>query len=183
MGFKLHKTIVMVGMMGAGKTAIGTALARSLCVPFLDSDAEIERAANRSVAEIFNRDGEAFFRDRETQVIARLLETTCGVLSTGGGAFMSARNRELISEKGVAVWLQADLELLWARVKHKDSRPLLRTVSPRETLATIKLARDPVYAQADLKVLSRPEYSIPDMVARVRDALLSRPDVLTLEAE
>jgi shikimate kinase len=81
------------------------------------------------------------------------------------------------------VWLQADLELLWARVKHKDSRPLLRTVSPRETLATIKLARDPVYAQADLKVLSRPEYSIPDMVARVRDALLSRPDVLTLEAE
>ncbi|MEL6518900.1 MAG: shikimate kinase, partial [Pseudomonadota bacterium] len=120
MVFRLNKTVVMVGMMGAGKTAIGQALARKLQVPFLDSDAEIVEAANASIAEIFERYGEAFFREKEAQVIARLLAGPPGVLSTGGGAFLSADNREMISKAGVSVWLKADLDLLWARVKHKD---------------------------------------------------------------
>ena len=124
----------MVGMMGAGKTAVGTALARQLGVEFRDSDEEIVRAASRSIAEIFERDGEAFFRAREAEVIARLLRGTPCVLSTGGGAFLSAANRQLIHDVGISVWLRADLDLLWQRVRHKTTRPLLRTPNPRETL-------------------------------------------------
>ena len=105
MPFVLKKTVVMVGMMGAGKTAIGTALARRLDAPFLDSDSEIVAAANMSIAEIFERDGEAFFRDKEAQVIARLLDGTPSVLSTGGGAFLQPRNQVAIHEAGVSVWL------------------------------------------------------------------------------
>lgn len=175
---KLRKTVVLVGMMGAGKTAVGKALAAALGVPFLDSDAEIEAAAAMSIAEIFARDGEAFFRNRETEVIDRLLEAGCGVLSTGGGAFLAARNRELISAKGVSVWLNADLPLLWSRVKHKDTRPLLRTDDPHATLKALYDARVPIYAQADLEVMSRPEYSIEMMTQKVLDALATRPDVL-----
>jgi len=176
--WKLKKTVVLVGMMGAGKTAVGKALAARLGAPFLDSDAEIEAAANMSIAEIFERDGEAFFRDRETEVIDRLLETQCGILSTGGGAFLSDRNRELISLKGVSVWLNAELKLLWGRVRHKDTRPLLRTDNPYQTLRALYDARVPVYAQADLVVAARPEYSIEQMTDQVVDALARRPDVL-----
>lgn len=178
MGWHLKKTIVMVGMMGAGKTAVGTALARRLGVPFLDSDEEIVKAANMSIAEIFARDGEPFFRDKETQVIARLLEEKRGVLSTGGGAFLSDRNRAMITDKGVSVWLKADLDLLWNRVKHKDTRPLLRTENPRQTLTQIYEARVPLYGLADLVVDSRPAYSIEDMTDAVIAALETRPDVL-----
>lgn len=113
---KLKKTVVLVGMMGAGKTAVGNALAKSLSVGFLDSDEEIVRAANMSVAEIFSRDGEPFFRARESEVLARLLSGPPCILSTGGGAFLAPGNRELIEQKGIAVWLEADLELLWQRV-------------------------------------------------------------------
>jgi shikimate kinase len=127
---RLRKTVALVGMMGAGKSAIGSAVARELRVPFLDSDAEIERAANRTIAEIFERDGEPFFRERETQVIRRLLRTQRCILSTGGGAFMSERNRRIIHDAGVSVWLKVDLDLLWTRVRHKDTRPLLRTADP-----------------------------------------------------
>lgn len=175
---QLRKTVVMVGMMGAGKTAVGTALARQLGVPFLDSDEELARAASRSIAEIFERDGEAFFRQRETEVIGRLLRGEPCVLSTGGGAFLSASNRQLIHEAGVSVWLRADLELLWQRVRHKTTRPLLRTANPRETLRELYDARLPFYAQADLTVDSAPELSVEDMAVRVRQALLTRPDVL-----
>ena len=178
MGFRLKKTVVMVGMMGAGKTAIGTALARRLDVPFLDSDAEIERAADRTVAEIFERDGEDFFRSKETQVNTRLLQGECGVLSTGGGAYLAAENRDLIASHGVAVWLRADLDLLWQRVRHKDTRPLLRTANPRATLAEIKAAREPIYAEAALVVDAAPDLSIPDMVTRVVAALQNDPDIL-----
>jgi shikimate kinase len=174
----LRKTVVMVGMMGAGKTAVGTALARQLGVPFLDSDEELSRAASRTIAEIFERDGEAFFRQRETEVIGRLLRGEPCVLSTGGGAFLSATNRQLIHEAGVSVWLRADLELLWQRVRHKSTRPLLRTANPRETLRELYDARLPLYAQADLTVDSAPELSVEDMAVRVRQALLTRPDVL-----
>ncbi|MCE8511262.1 shikimate kinase [Ruegeria pomeroyi] len=176
----LHKTVVMVGMMGAGKTAVGRALAQRLGVPFLDSDAEIENAANMSIPEIFERDGEAFFRDRESQVIGRLLKGAPCVLSTGGGAFLAEANRRMISERGVSVWLKADLSVLWNRVRHKDTRPLLRTADPRATLRALYEARVPLYSEADLCVISDGETAIEQMVDRVIAALATRKDVLEL---
>ena len=176
--YTLLKTVVMVGMMGAGKTAVGRALAQRLGVAFLDSDAEIEVAANRSVPEIFERDGEAFFRSRETQIIERLLIEKRCILSTGGGAFLSEKNRANISAQGISVWLNADLELLWSRVRSKDTRPLLRTDDPRGTLKNIYDQRVPIYSLADLTVGSAPEYSIEDMVDQVIDALVARNDIL-----
>ncbi|PID35857.1 MAG: shikimate kinase [Rhodobacterales bacterium] len=178
MDIELKKPIVLVGMMGAGKTAIGKALARRLDVPFRDSDAALEEAASMSIAEIFARDGEAFFRDREAEVLARLLGEGAQVLSTGGGAFLAERNREAIRRAGVSVWLKADLDLLWERVRHKDTRPLLRTPDPRATLAEIFAARTPVYALADLAVEAAPGLSIADMTEKVVAALAARPDVL-----
>jgi len=177
----LKKTVVLVGMMGAGKTAVGKALADCLSVPFLDSDDEIVKAANMSIAEVFERDGEAFFRARETEVITRLLEEEVGILSTGGGAFLAGRNRLVISDKGISVWLKADLELLWARVRHKTSRPLLRTENPRQTLKEISESRAPFYEMADLVVKGRHDYSVDDMAAAVLAALKTRPDVLETE--
>lgn len=174
----LKKTVVLVGMMGSGKTAVGGALARILGVPFLDSDTEIVRAANMSIAEVFERDGEAFFRAKETQVLTRLLDTRRGILSTGGGAYLSEANRRIIAEKGVAVWLRADLQLLWNRVKHKTTRPLLRTANPYATLKALCETREPVYALADLVVDARADYSVDDMAGQVLKALLTRPDVL-----
>ncbi len=176
--FTLKKTVVMVGMMGAGKTAVGRVLAQLLNVPFLDSDHEIEAAANMSVPEIFARDGEAFFRARETEVINRLLGGAACVLSTGGGAFLSPVNRAAISRKGVSVWLNADIELLWNRVRHRDTRPLLRTKDPKATLTALYDARVPDYAKADLEVPCAPPVAIERMAKRVVDVLLSRPDVL-----
>ncbi|WP_422050232.1 shikimate kinase [Shimia sp.] len=179
MGYELKKTVVLVGMMGAGKTAVGRALAAKLDVPFIDSDAEIEKAANMSIAEIFARDGEAFFREKESQVIARLLDEERCILSTGGGAYLAEANRDVISERGVAVWLNADVDLLWSRVKHKDTRPLLRTENPRKTLEEIYAARVPLYSLADLPVAAEAGLSIEEMAARVADALTGqRPDVL-----
>ncbi|MCW9044116.1 MAG: shikimate kinase [Pseudopelagicola sp.] len=178
MTLKLKKTVVLVGMMGAGKTAVGRALAARLGVAFLDSDAEIEKAANMTIAEIFARDGEAFFRDKEAQVIARLLEEERGILSTGGGAYLAPDNRRVISQKGVAVWLDADLDILWNRVRHKDTRPLLRTPDPKATLTGIYEARVPIYRQADLTVKADARFTIEEMAERVVEALLSRPDVL-----
>ena len=175
---KLKKTIVLVGMMGAGKTAVGRALAARLDVPFLDSDHEIEAAANMSIPEIFARDGEPFFREKEHQVITRLLKEECGVLSTGGGAFLAERNRTVMSEAGVSVCLQADLEVLWKRVKGRDTRPLLRSPDPYKSLSDLYHARVPIYAQADLKVISDGQVSIDNMVERVLEALRARPDVL-----
>jgi len=167
----LTRPLVLVGMMGAGKTAIGGAVARRLDVPFIDSDEELVRAADRSIAEIFERDGEAFFRARETEVINRLLDGEPAVLSTGGGAFMSETNRGLIKDKGVSVWLKADLPLLWSRVRHKTTRPLLRTDDPLATLTEIFDARTPIYDQALLSVEARPEYSIEDMAEKVIETL------------
>lgn len=176
--WRLKKTVVMVGMMGAGKTAVGGQLARSLGVPFLDSDEEIVRAASRPISEIFERDGEAFFRARESEVLARLLRDAPCVLSTGGGAFLSDANREMIASHGVSVWLRADLDLLWQRVRHKTTRPLLKTPNPRDSLRTIYEARVPIYALADVIVDSRAELSIDAMAGRVAAALEHRPDVL-----
>ena len=176
--FRLKKTVAMVGMMGSGKTAVGRAVAIKLGVPFLDSDQEIEAAANLTVPEIFQRDGEVFFRKRETEVIRRLLETQSGILSTGGGAFLSEVNRDNIAKKGVAVWLDAQLDLLWSRVRHKDTRPLLRTANPRATLAEIFATRTPIYKLAELRVACAEDLSIDAMAERVIITLLTRPDVL-----
>ncbi|MGV8986310.1 MAG: shikimate kinase [Cypionkella sp.] len=175
---RLRKTVVLVGMMGAGKTAVGTALARHLGVPFVDSDDEIVKAASRSIAEIFVRDGEPFFRARETEVLNRLLHGEPCILSTGGGAFLAATNRGLIHSNGVSVWLRADLDLLWQRVRHKATRPLLRTANPRETLKTLYEARLPAYASADLTVDSASDISVEMMAERVAAALETRPDVM-----
>ncbi|MDE1130403.1 MAG: shikimate kinase [Ascidiaceihabitans sp.] len=176
--YTLLKTVVMVGMMGAGKTAVGRALAQRLGVAFLDSDAEIEVAANRTVPEIFERDGEAFFRGKETQIIERLLIDKRCILSTGGGAFLSEQNRKNISAQGISVWLNADLELLWNRVRSKDTRPLLRTDDPKATLKKLYDQRVPIYSLADLTVGSATEYSIEDMVDQVIDALIASNDIL-----
>jgi len=177
--FHLARTVVLVGMMGAGKTAVGRALARELGVEFRDSDEEMVRASTLSVAEIFAREGEAFFRRKETQVIRRLLDAPPMVLSVGGGTYLSASNRKLIEDKGTAVWLRADLDLLWARVRHKSTRPLLRTPDPRATLAEIYAQRVPVYALAGISVTARKCYSIAEMTGKVIAALLAHPEILT----
>lgn len=179
MPYQLHKTVVLVGMMGAGKTAVGTVLARKLGVDFVDQDEEIERAANRTIAEIFRDHGEPFFREKETAVLARLLQGTPCVLSTGGGAFLSAHNRDLIAAHGVAVWLRAELNLLWARVRHRSTRPLLQTDNPFETLRQLYAARSPVYALAPVQVQAFSNYSIEDTAEAVLETLAERPDVLT----
>jgi len=176
--FRLKKTVALVGMMGAGKTAVGTALARRLGVPFLDSDTEIVQAANMSIAEIFERDGETFFRAKEAQVIARLLHGRPAVLSTGGGAFMQAENRETIAAYGVALWLRADRDLLWSRVRHKTTRPLLRTADPKATLAGLAAERAPYYSRAELVADADAQFTVDEMTDRVIGVLATRPDVL-----
>lgn len=175
---RLRRSVVLVGMMGSGKTAVGRALAARLQVPFLDSDAAIEEAAQASIAEIFARDGEPFFRDREAEVIQRLLSGPPAVVSTGGGAFMSERNRRAISERGVALWLDADLETLWERVRHKDARPLLRTPDPLGTLAALFEKRVPVYRLAELSVRTERRFSIDETASRALAVLAARPDIL-----
>ncbi|MGY6634161.1 MAG: shikimate kinase [Alkalilacustris sp.] len=172
---RLDRSVALIGMMGAGKTAVGGQLARMLQVPFLDSDEAIEAAANMTVAEIFARDGEAFFRRKESQVIERLLSGPPCVLSTGGGAFLSPDNRRMIAARGVSVWLKVDLELLWARVRQRSTRPLLRTADPRATLAALLEARAPVYALADLTVEAAPGQSVEAMARRVLAALRAHP--------
>lgn len=174
----LTRPVVLVGMMGAGKTAVGTALARLLAVPFLDCDEEITRAAQMSVSEIFARDGEAFFRARETEVLLRLLAGVPSILSTGGGAFLAENNRAAIERHGVSVWLKADLDLLWNRVRHKTTRPLLRTPDPKATLATLLQAREPVYALADLVVEAEPELAVEAMAGKVAEALRAHGDIM-----
>ena len=174
----LRRTVVMVGMMGSGKTAIGKALAGRLGVPFLDSDQAIEEAAQATIAEIFERDGEKFFRRRETEVIRRLLSGPPVVLSTGGGAFLARRNRKLIKREGVAVLLDAPLGLLWERVRHKDTRPLLRTDDPKATLERLFEDRRPKYAKAELQIKVKPRASIEETTQQVIDVLRTRPDIL-----
>jgi len=174
---RLCKTVALVGMMGAGKTAVGTQLSRRLGVPFLDSDEEITRAAAMSVAEIFARDGEAFFRARETEVLRRLLRGPPSVLSTGGGVFLSPSNRALIGARGVSVWLNADLDLLWSRARHRTTRPLLQTDDPYATLRRLHAERSPVYALADITVRAESGLSVEAMAERVHQALTERDEL------
>ncbi|MEM7295298.1 MAG: shikimate kinase [Pseudomonadota bacterium] len=178
---KLKKTVVFVGMMGAGKTAVGRTLAQQLRVPFVDSDDEIEAAAAATISEIFAKHGENFFREKEARVIARLLEAPPHILATGGGAFLQEINRTEIAARAVSVYLDADLTTLWSRVAHKTTRPLLRTADPRATLERLWNARAPTYARADITVRSAGGQSLAQTAAEVTHALLSRPDVLSEE--
>src|SRR3954470_5359647 len=151
---RLDKTLVLVGMMGAGKTSVGRRLASSLGVSFRDADAEIELAAGCTINEIFERFGEPAFRAGERKVIARLLAEPPHVLATGGGAFMDSETRARIHETAISVWLKAPLELLLERVTRKDTRPLLRNTDNRAALERLLREREPVYAQADLTIES-----------------------------
>jgi shikimate kinase len=150
----LTRSIVLVGLMGAGKSAIGRRLATRLGMPFVDADAEIEIAAGCSIEDIFEMHGEDAFRDGERRVIARLLARPPHVLATGGGAFMDPETRAAVREKGIAIWLRVDLDLLVARVSRRNDRPLLKKGDPRETLQELINERYPVYAEADITVES-----------------------------
>jgi shikimate kinase len=151
---KLEKTLVLVGMMGAGKTSVGRRLASTLGVPFRDADVEIEAAAGCTINEIFARFGEPAFRDGERKVIARLLTDPPHILAAGGGAFVDPETRQRIKESAVSVWLRAPLELLIQRVTRKDNRPLLRNADSRGTLERLLREREPIYAEADIVVES-----------------------------
>lgn len=149
------RSLVFVGLMGAGKTAIGRKVASMLSLPFMDSDQEIETVSRMTIPELFERYGEPEFRALEQRVILRLLENGPQVLSTGGGAFMNAQTREAIAAHGVSVWLKADLDLLMERVSKKPNRPLLKNADPRAVLERLMGERYPVYATADLTVPTR----------------------------
>jgi shikimate kinase len=151
-----RRSIVLVGMMGVGKSSIGRRLGVRLGVPFVDADAEIETAAGMSIADIFARHGEASFRSGEARVIARLLDGGPQVLATGGGAVMNADTRAAIKAKGVSIWLNADFDILMRRIsKRKNDRPMLQTADPAATLRQLLAEREPFYAQSDLTVQSR----------------------------
>lgn len=154
--FQCPRTIVMVGMMGAGKTTIGRRLAPRLGLPFFDADAEIEKAAGMSVSELFQQHGEESFRRGEAQVIKRLIEGPPHVLATGGGALINADTRSLIAERAISVWLRSDIDTILVRSTRRGARPLLKTGDPRETLTRLLAEREPLYAAADIHIDSQP---------------------------
>jgi shikimate kinase len=167
--YAAQRPIVLIGLMGSGKTTIGRRLAGRLDLPFVDADAEIESAAGMSVAEIFQRFGEAHFRDGERRVIARLFDGKRKVIATGGGAFMDAQTRTLILASATAVWLKADIETLVARVSRRDNRPLLQGRNARTILSELSAVRDPVYALAPIHITSQPTPHDATVEAIVRE--------------
>ena len=172
------RSIVLVGLMGAGKTTVGRRLAQRLGLPFLDADVEIEKAAAQTIPEIFAEHGEAYFRDGERRVIARILADGPLVLATGGGAFMNEATRGRIAERGVSIWLNADLATLMGRVRRKSNRPLLENPDPEGTMRRLMDERYPVYASADLTVPSGDgshEAVVDDIVAALADFLFEPP--------
>lgn len=169
----LSRPLVLIGMMGAGKSSLGRRLGLRLSVPFADSDDEIVRAAGISIPEIFEMEGEPGFRARERETVRQILtEHPVGVLATGGGAFMNEETRTLILDKSLCIWLKAPLDILVERTSRRDDRPLLRTGDPREILARLMKEREPVYAKAHLtlEVDNRPQ---DETVARLIDAVMA----------
>jgi shikimate kinase len=166
---RIDRSIVLVGLMGAGKSTVGKRLAKRLGMEFVDSDDEIERAADHKISEIFDRFGEDSFRDGERRVIARLIEGPPKVIATGGGAFLHEETRRLILEKCIAIWLDADLETLAERVSRRDHRPLLRDKEPLPLLRELSARRNPIYAEAHLHVRSQPSPH-----ERAVDAIITR---------
>ncbi|GLQ05627.1 shikimate kinase [Sneathiella chinensis] len=148
------RTIVLVGLMGAGKSSVGKRLAKTMGLPFRDADHEIETASNLTIQEFFDQHGEAAFRKGERKVISRLLAGPQHILATGGGAFMDPETRKLIRENGRSVWLHADLDILLKRCLKRDTRPLLKTGEPRKILEDLIAVRYPVYSEADITVES-----------------------------
>ncbi|MEM1384575.1 MAG: shikimate kinase [Pseudomonadota bacterium] len=171
-GRHVLRPIVLIGLMGAGKSSVGQRLAQMLGTRFVDSDTEVEAAAAMTVSEIFAALGEASFREGERRVIARLLEAGPCVMATGGGAFMAEETRSVIAERAVSVWLVADLDLLVKRTAGRTHRPLLNTGDPRATLAKLIETRYPVYAKADLHVQSEAGQSHENMAVRIVEALV-----------
>ncbi len=174
-----RRSIVLIGMMGVGKSSIGRRLAARLGVPFVDADTEIEKAAGMSIADIFARHGEADFRSGEARVIARLLESGPQVLATGGGAVMNEDTRAAIKAKGISIWLCAELDVLMRRInKRKNDRPLLQTADPAATLHALLTAREPIYALADITVQSRevPHDAIVTEIIAALAAFLNTPE-------
>lgn len=149
------RNLVFIGLMGAGKSAIGRLTAQALGIPFVDSDHEIERVSRMTISDLFARYGEDEFRALEARVLKRLLRTGPRVVSTGGGAYINERSRRQIKRGGVTIWLNAELDVLWERVNKRDTRPLLKTENPKQTLENLMRARYPIYAEADLTVMSR----------------------------
>jgi shikimate kinase len=169
-----RRSIVLVGMMGAGKSTIGRRLAARLRLPFLDADAEIETAAGMSIPDIFESHGEPHFRDGEARVIARLLETGPSILATGGGAFMREETRNRIRDKAVSIWLKADADTILKRVKRRVDRPLLQTADPAATIGRLIDERHPVYQLADITIASREvlhEKIVEECIAALHDWL------------
>ncbi|HLK83604.1 MAG TPA: shikimate kinase [Xanthobacteraceae bacterium] len=169
-----RRSIVLVGMMGAGKSSIGRRLAARLGIPFSDADAEIEEAAGMSIADIFEAHGEPSFRSGEARVIARLLEHGPQVLATGGGAFINPQTRARIHEKGISVWLKAEIDVLSRRLRRRSDRPLLKTADPAATLAGLLAARNPIYGEANLVVVSRDvphDVIVEEIIAALRSKL------------
>lgn len=169
-----NRSLVMVGLMGCGKTSVGRRLSAKLGLPFVDADEEIEIAAGKTISEIFADHGEAHFRDGERKVIARLLMNGPQVLATGGGAFMNAETRQNIKKAGISIWLKADLPVLMKRVMRRDNRPLLKTADPEARMRELMEERYPVYAEADVVAHSR---DVPHdvIVEEIIDALLRGP--------
>ena len=149
------RSVVLVGMMGAGKSTIGRRLAARLGLPFFDADVEIEAAAGMSIPDIFETRGEPDFREGEARVIARLLDSGPAVIAPGGGALMKKETRDRIRDKAVSIWLKADVDIIMRRVKRRSDRPLLRTADPEATVGRLLSEREPIYQQADLTVWSR----------------------------
>lgn len=165
-----ERAVVLVGMMGSGKSSVGKRLGARLGLPFVDADTEIETAAGMSIPDIFAQRGESEFRDGERRVIARILTTRSPlVLATGGGAYMNADTRARIAELGISIWLRADFEVLMRRVRKRSNRPLLQTADPEATMRRMLAEREPVYAQADITLISRDD---PHEVV-VEDALVA----------
>jgi shikimate kinase len=173
------RPLVLVGMMGAGKTTVGRRLAQRLGRRFIDSDDEIEKAANMSIEEIFASHGEGEFRSGEARVIARILREHDIVLATGGGAFVNAETRDLVKSSAISIWLKADFEVLFQRVSRRSNRPLLKTADPRQSLKTLIEARYPIYAEADITVTSREvpqDVVAADVVSSVTAYLQTEPN-------
>lgn len=169
---RIARTIVLVGMMGAGKSTVGRRVATRLGLRFVDADAEIEAAAGCPIEDIFERHGEAAFRDGEHRVIARLLEQPVHVLAAGGGAFSDPRTRDVIRRRGVSVWLRADVDLLQRRVARRNNRPLLKSGNLRETLDRLVTERYPIYAQADIIIDSEdgpPDRTVDRVIRSLED--------------